>query len=218
MGELMTQITLAGTAVPPRGLLAHRGDRLDGHPRDRPADARRVTWRTGCAYVSGSSFAVLAREKAREAVESVHTARDTGLADVGARFRTKRRRRRVQGRIHRSHDARAPTAWSTPTTTTEAIEELRTPGPDGTSRKRRRRPSAARRTSSGRSRSPICCATGRRRSTRTSVRLRSPSNTPCRGSSARTPSRRTCRLIHNENLQSTHSHARTARRATASPR
>jgi hypothetical protein len=33
----------------------------------------------GLRYMSGSSFAVLAREKAREAVESVHTARDTGL-------------------------------------------------------------------------------------------------------------------------------------------
>lgn len=33
----------------------------------------------GLRNMAGSSFAVLAREKAREAVESVHTARDTGL-------------------------------------------------------------------------------------------------------------------------------------------
>jgi hypothetical protein len=32
----------------------------------------------GLRYMNGSSFAVVAREKAREAVESVHTARDTG--------------------------------------------------------------------------------------------------------------------------------------------
>ena len=33
----------------------------------------------GLRYMAGTSFSVLAREKAREAVESVHTARDTGL-------------------------------------------------------------------------------------------------------------------------------------------
>jgi len=37
----------------------------------------------GLRYMAGSSFAVLAREKAREAVESVHTARDTGVLSWG---------------------------------------------------------------------------------------------------------------------------------------
>ena len=37
----------------------------------------------GLRNMAGSSFAVLAREKAREAVESVHTARDTGLLSWG---------------------------------------------------------------------------------------------------------------------------------------
>jgi len=32
----------------------------------------------GLRFMNGSSFALIAREKAREAVESIHTARDTG--------------------------------------------------------------------------------------------------------------------------------------------
>ncbi len=37
----------------------------------------------GLRYMAGTSFAVVAREKAREAVESVHTARDTGVLSWG---------------------------------------------------------------------------------------------------------------------------------------
>ncbi len=83
----------------------------------------------GLAYVSGSSFAVLAREKAREAVESVHTARDTGRLtwakiqndnQTGGVFKvdfTDLTTPGVDGLVNTSDDG--------------AVEELRTPGPDG---------------------------------------------------------------------------------------
>jgi prepilin-type N-terminal cleavage/methylation domain-containing protein len=82
----------------------------------------------GLAYVSGSSFALLAREKAREAVESVHTARDTGRlswtkiqnqAQLGV-FKdnfTDLKVAGVDGLINTNDDG--------------AIEEVRTPGVDG---------------------------------------------------------------------------------------
>ena len=45
----------------------------------------------GLNHLAGSSGALIAREKAREAVESVHTARDTRVI-TGARFTTSIRR------------------------------------------------------------------------------------------------------------------------------
>lgn len=82
----------------------------------------------GLAYVSGSSFALLAREKAREAVESVHTARDTGrltwtkiqnVSQSGV-FKdgfTDLTTAGVDGLINTADDG--------------AVEEVRTPGADG---------------------------------------------------------------------------------------
>jgi prepilin-type N-terminal cleavage/methylation domain-containing protein len=81
------------------------------------------------AYSSGSSFAVLAREKAREAVESVHTARDTGRltwakiqneSKTGGVFKdgfTDLKTPGLDGLVNTDDDG--------------AIEELRMPGPDG---------------------------------------------------------------------------------------
>jgi prepilin-type N-terminal cleavage/methylation domain-containing protein len=81
------------------------------------------------AYSSGSSFAVLAREKAREAVESVHTARDTGRltwakiqneSKTGGVFKdgfTDLTTPGLDGLVNTSDDG--------------AVEELRMPGPDG---------------------------------------------------------------------------------------
>jgi prepilin-type N-terminal cleavage/methylation domain-containing protein len=83
----------------------------------------------GLAYVSGSSFAVLAREKAREAVESVHTARDTGRltwnkiqndSETGGVFKVGFLDLTTPG-----NDGLVNTADD------GAVEELRTPGPDG---------------------------------------------------------------------------------------
>jgi prepilin-type N-terminal cleavage/methylation domain-containing protein len=82
----------------------------------------------GMAYVSGSSFALLAREKAREAVESVHTARDTGRlswtkiqnesnSGVFKDAFTDLKTAGADGLINTSDDG--------------AIEEVRTPGADG---------------------------------------------------------------------------------------
>ena len=71
----------------------------------------------GLAYVSGSSFAVLAREKAREAVESVHTARDTGRL-TWAKIQNDNKTGGVfkHGLLPISQPP-APTAWSTRPTT-----------------------------------------------------------------------------------------------------
>jgi type II secretory pathway pseudopilin PulG len=85
----------------------------------------------GMRYMAGSSFAVVAREKAREAVESVHTARDTKLTswpdirneDDGGVFlngATPLTRPGPDGLVNTDDDAAA------------GIEALRTPGPDGT--------------------------------------------------------------------------------------
>jgi prepilin-type N-terminal cleavage/methylation domain-containing protein len=83
----------------------------------------------GLAYVSGSSFAVLAREKAREAVESVHTARDTGRltwnkiqndSETGGVFKV--------GFL----DLTTPGNDGLVNTADDGdVEELRMPGPDG---------------------------------------------------------------------------------------
>jgi type II secretory pathway pseudopilin PulG len=80
-------------------------------------------------FMSGSSFALLAREKAREAVESVHTARDTGRltwakiqnqSKTGGVFKdgfTDLTKPGVDGLVNTNDDS--------------GIEELRNPGPDG---------------------------------------------------------------------------------------
>jgi type II secretory pathway pseudopilin PulG len=85
----------------------------------------------GMRYMAGSSFAVVAREKAREAVESVHTARDTKLTswpdirneDDGGVFlngETPLTRPGPDGLVNTDDDEAA------------GIESLRTPGADGT--------------------------------------------------------------------------------------
>ena len=71
----------------------------------------------GLSQLSGSSASLIAREKAREAVESVHTARDTGRLR-GARFATSARRDRLR--------RTAPRARSSP-----ALQPLKTPATDG---------------------------------------------------------------------------------------
>jgi prepilin-type N-terminal cleavage/methylation domain-containing protein len=84
----------------------------------------------GLRYVSGSSFAVLAREKAREAVESVHTARDTGRLTWA-----KIQNQSQTGGVFKDGytDLTTPGADGLVNTNDDgAIEELRTPGPDGT--------------------------------------------------------------------------------------
>jgi prepilin-type N-terminal cleavage/methylation domain-containing protein len=83
----------------------------------------------GLAYVSGSSSAVLAREKAREAVESVHTARDTGRL-TWAKIQNDNK----TGGVFKQDfcDLTTPGNDGLVNTTDDgAIEELRTPGPDG---------------------------------------------------------------------------------------
>lgn len=82
----------------------------------------------GLRYMAGTSFAVLAREKAREAVESVHTARDTGILSWP-------KIRNVAGAgVFRD----GPQALTIPgadglvnTADDGAVEKLRTPGNDG---------------------------------------------------------------------------------------
>lgn len=82
----------------------------------------------GLRYMAGTSFAVLAREKAREAVESVHTARDTGvlswpkIRNVAAAgvFRDGPQTLTIPGA-----DGLVNTADD------GAVEKLRTPGNDG---------------------------------------------------------------------------------------
>jgi len=84
----------------------------------------------GLSNVAGSSFAVLAREKAREAVESVHTARDTGRL-TWAKIQNKSK----TGGVFKDDftDLTTPGADGLVNTDDDgAIEELRTPGPDGT--------------------------------------------------------------------------------------
>ena len=82
----------------------------------------------GLAYVSGSSFALLAREKAREAVESVHTARDTG------RLSWTKIQNEAQLGVFKDGFTDLKTAGLDGlinTTDDGAIEEVRTPGLDG---------------------------------------------------------------------------------------
>jgi hypothetical protein len=82
----------------------------------------------GLRHMGGSSFAVVAREKAREAVESVHTARDTGrlswtlirnVADGGTFVNgaTALKTPGADGLVNTADDG--------------AVEAIRTPGADG---------------------------------------------------------------------------------------
>lgn len=82
----------------------------------------------GLRFMTGSSFAVLAREKAREAVESVHTARDTGLLSWP----------KIQNEADGGVFKAGALALTMPgvdglvnTTDDGSVESLRTPGPDG---------------------------------------------------------------------------------------
>ena len=84
----------------------------------------------GLTYMSGSSFAVLAREKAREAVESVHTARDTGRLTWA-----KIQNQSQTGGVFKDGFTDLKTAGADGLVNTNddgAIEELRSPGADGT--------------------------------------------------------------------------------------
>jgi prepilin-type N-terminal cleavage/methylation domain-containing protein len=81
------------------------------------------------SYSSGSSFAVLAREKAREAVESVHTARDTGRLTW-----QKIQNQSKTGGVFKDGftDLKTPGLdWLVNTTDDCEIEELRSPWQDG---------------------------------------------------------------------------------------
>ncbi len=96
----------------------------------------------GLNHLAGSSGALIAREKAREAVESVHTARDTRVITLvpdlqrrfDARHGVRRQRRRASFSAASSRCARREsTGWSTrPTTTTRVCEHEASlsPGPD----------------------------------------------------------------------------------------
>jgi prepilin-type N-terminal cleavage/methylation domain-containing protein len=82
----------------------------------------------GLRNMAGSSFAVLAREKAREAVESVHTARDTGLVTWPLI------RNEGDGGVFIDGFTNLTTAGDDGLVNTDddgAIETLRTPGADG---------------------------------------------------------------------------------------
>jgi hypothetical protein len=84
----------------------------------------------GMGHVAGSTPGIIAREKAREAVESVHTARDTGAVSW-AKIRNvaqggvfvpgpqPMKMPGVDGIVNTADDASAP------------LEKMRTPGPDG---------------------------------------------------------------------------------------
>ena len=133
----------------------------------------------GLAYVSGSSFAVLAREKAREAVESVHTARDTGPTVVDEDSERDADGGVFKDGLHRPHRPPASTASSTRPTTGRSKSFAR-PGPDGLlgNSDDHRQPL----TNFKRQITISDSDEGRhdRSSTRTFARLRSPSNTQCR--------------------------------------
>jgi Prokaryotic N-terminal methylation motif len=82
----------------------------------------------GMRSMSGSSFAVIAREKAREAVESVHTARDTG------RLSWNNIRNEAQGGVFEDDETNLTIAGVDGLVNTAddgAIEALRTVGADG---------------------------------------------------------------------------------------
>ena len=95
----------------------------------------------GLAYVSGSSSAVLAREKAREAVESVHTARDTGRL-TWAKIQNDNK----TGGVFKQDfcDLTTPGNDGLVNTTDDgAIEEASNPGAGRAARQLRRQPSSA---------------------------------------------------------------------------
>ena len=106
------------------------GDPGDGAARAWPASSR---W--GCAP-GGSSANLIAREKAREAVESVHTARDTRTHRL-----VRRSKRRTATNLRMAPwrfldgpsrlQGRASTASSTRPTTPGRSEVSVAPGPDG---------------------------------------------------------------------------------------
>ena len=83
----------------------------------------------GVQRVAASSPALIAREKAREAVESVHTARDTGLISWAGINNTNNGGRFVQG----DQPIRLPGPDGLVNTTDDltTIETLRRPGNDG---------------------------------------------------------------------------------------
>jgi hypothetical protein len=87
-----------------------------------------ATFAVGMYHMASSSPAIIAREKAREAVESVHTARDTGL------LAWSRIRNVAQGGVFLA-GARPLNAAGLDglvnTADDGALEHLRTPGPDG---------------------------------------------------------------------------------------
>jgi len=84
----------------------------------------------GLTYMSSSSFAVLAREKAREAVESVHTARDTGRL-TWAKIQNQSKTGGVFKDGFQDLTVAGPDGLMN-TNDDGDIEELRSPGPDGT--------------------------------------------------------------------------------------
>ena len=94
----------------------------------------------GLGHLAGSSGALIAREKAREAVESVHTARDTRVISWCQIYNVDSTRGAAcNGKpagcfsaVSSRYTRREPTGWSIrPTTTTPAgMEKSLSPGPD----------------------------------------------------------------------------------------
>jgi type II secretory pathway pseudopilin PulG len=84
---------------------------------------------TGMQTMAGATSAAIAREKAREAVESVHTARDTRVIPW-AQIRNV-----AQGGVFADGEMSlrqaGPDGLMNTTDDTAAIEEIRAPGPDG---------------------------------------------------------------------------------------
>ncbi len=66
----------------------------------------------GLSQLAGSSASLIAREKAREAVESVHTARDIRTL-AWCRIRNRRGRDRLCERRSRARSSRAPSRFAT---------------------------------------------------------------------------------------------------------
>ncbi len=83
----------------------------------------------GLRYMAGTSYAVVAREKAREAVESVHTARDTGVLSWG------NIRNESAGGVFVNGITNLTTPGNDGLVNTDddgGVEQLRSPGADGT--------------------------------------------------------------------------------------
>ena len=107
----------------------------------------------GMAIVGTSSAQLIAREKAREAIESVHTARDTRVDHAGRRSATSALRRTASARpMRRPATAAVPSSTGEQpllaagpdglVATADDTGQERTPGPDKHAGHRRRHPAS----------------------------------------------------------------------------